>query len=306
MKVTFIGAGAMGGLFGAIMTEAGLDVQLVDIWAEHVAAIKQNGLSIDHDGEHRTVKLDIYTDYRDTRPADLVIVFTKGYDTAEAAKAAQHVLTPDGLVLTIQNGLGNADVLAQTLPREKVITGTTAYACGVKGPGRIMHSGMGPSAIGPWGGAPLDKVQAVADLLTKATIKTAVKEDVDSLVWTKFLLNCGANAIVALCQMKNGDIMDLEISKELSTGVILEGLAVAKALKIEIRDDILDYYWDVLKEVGGNRASMGQDVDAKRRTEIDTLNGSIVRLGKEHGIDTPFNFALTALIKAYEYHYLND
>ena len=111
MRVTFIGAGAMGGLFGSLMTEAGLDIQLVDIWEEHVEMIKEKGLRIDCDGQVRHVNLDIYTDYRVTRQADLVIVFVKGPQTAEAARAADAIIAPHGMVLTLQNGLGQPAII---------------------------------------------------------------------------------------------------------------------------------------------------------------------------------------------------
>lgn len=304
MKITFIGAGAMGGLIGGIMTESGEDVQLVDIWEEHVRAIRDRGVEIEREGATRSVALDIFTDYRETRPADLVIVFTKGYDTAAAAQAAGQILAPGGVVLTLQNGLGNAEVLAETLPADVVIAGTTAFASTLLGPGRLLHGGAGPTHVGAFAGAPLEKIEAVAALLNRVGMSTEVQEDVDALVWTKFLLNCGANAVVALCHMNNGDMMNLPITRELSEGLLKEGLAVAEALGIKIRPDILDYHWKVLEEVGKNRASMGQDVDARRRTEIDTLNGAIVRLGKENNVPTPLNFVMTALIKTYENHYL--
>jgi 2-dehydropantoate 2-reductase len=306
MKTTFLGAGAMGGLVGGIMTERGEDVQLVDIWEEHVTAIKKNGLRIEKDGQSRSIPLDIHTDYRQTRPADLVIVFTKGYDTAAAALSAREILAPGGVVLTLQNGLGNAEVLAETLPSDVIITGTTAYAGTLLGLGHVLHGGAGLTHIGAFAGVAKEKVDAVADLLNRVGMTTEVQNDVDALVWTKFLLNCSANAVVALCHMNNGDMMNLPITRELSEGLLDEGLAVARALNIDIRSDIVDYYWAVIREVGKNRASMGQDVDALRRTEIETLNGAIVRLGKEKGIPTPLNFAVTALIKTWEHHYLTE
>jgi 2-dehydropantoate 2-reductase len=287
MRVTFIGAGAMGGLFGSLMTEAGLDVQLVDIWEEHVEMIKDKGLRIDCDGQIRHVNLDIYTDYRLTRRADLVIVFVKGPQTAEAASAAAEIIAPDGMVLTLQNGLGNADILAKALDPEMVITGTTSYGSMVLGPGSIRHAGIGPTVIGPWAGGDLNKVAATARILTKGSIETEVKADVKALVWNKLMVNVGINAIVALTHIKNGQLVDLE------------------ALGISVRKDAVEHCWWVAKETAKARASMGQDVDAKRQTEIGTINGAIVRFGKELGIETPINFALTALITTWQNSYLN-
>ena len=306
MRVTYIGAGAMGGLFGSLMTEAGLDVQLVDIWTEHVAEIEKNGLRIDNKGDIRRVKLDLFTDYRKTRPADLVIIFVKGPQTAEAARAAAEIMAPDGVALTLQNGLGNADVMMDILAPEKVITGTTSYGSTVLGAGSIRHAGIGPTVIGPWAGADMDKVRAVAGVLTKAGIVTEVKEDVKALVWNKLMVNVGINAIVALTHIRNGNLLDLEITRELSRKAVEEGLAVAAKLGIGVMEDAVEHTLWVAEQTGLARASMGQDVDARRPTEIDTINGAIVRLGAEQGVDTPVNFALTALIKTWQNNYLNQ
>jgi 2-dehydropantoate 2-reductase len=305
MRITFIGAGAMGGLFGSLLTEAGLDVQLVDIWEAHVQAIKTKGIRIDCDGQIRHVNLDIHTDYRRTRQADLVIVFVKGPQTGEAARAAAEVIAPDGMVLTLQNGLGNADILAKSLDPKMVITGTTSYGSTVLGPGSIRHAGIGPTVIGPWARGDLTKVTATAQVLTKGSIETEVKEDVEALVWNKLLVNVGINAIVALTHIKNGQLVDLEMTKALSRAAVEEGQAVAKAQGINVREDVVEHCWWVAEQTGKARASMGQDVDAKRETEIGTINGAVVRLGKEQGIETPINFALTALITTWQNNYLN-
>ncbi len=304
MKTTFIGAGAMGGLFGALMTEHGLDVQLVDIWPEHVETIRRQGLRIEHEGRVRQVALDICADYRETRPADLAIVFVKGPQTVQAAPAAAAVLRAEGVVLTLQNGLGNAEVLAESVAPGRIIAGTTSYGSTVLGPGSIRHAGIGPTVIGPWNGADPQRVAAVAALLSRAGIRTEVQGDVKALVWNKLLVNVGINAIVALTHIRNGELLDLDITRELSRVAVSEGLAVARALGIEVRQDAVEHCWWVARETAKARASMGQDVDARRETEIRTINGAIVRLGRELGIETPVNFTLTALIETWQKHYL--
>ena len=303
MRITFFGAGAMGGVLGGAMIEHDLDVQHVDIWAEHVEAIKRDGLLIDVPGEpSRRVELDIYADYRETRPADLAIIFTKGYDTKEAAKGIKEILAPDGLVLTLQNGLGNADLAAEVIDREKILTGTTAWGATVLAPGHVRNSGQGTTVIGPWGGAGLDRVRAVAEEMTRGGIKTDVREDVSALVWRKLMANVGINPIVALCGLLNGELLDMEITRELSRKAVEEGMAVARALGINMDDDAVEHALWVAETTDKTRASMGQDVDAGRRTEIDAINGAIVRLGKEVGVETPVNFTLTAMIKTWEGH----
>ena len=304
MKATFIGAGAMGGLFGALMTEAGLDVQLVDIWEEHVRAIRRHGLRIESDTGVRHVPLDIHTDYRATRPADLVIVFVKGPQTRVAAAAAAAIRAPEGVVLTLQNGLGNADLLAEQVSSARVIAGTTSYGSTVLGPGSIRHGGIGPTVLGPWAGAPMERVHDAARALSRATIETQVMEEVQALVWNKLLVNVGINAIVALTHIRNGQLLDLASTRALSRVAVEEGLAVARALTIPVREDAVEHCLWVAGQTAKTRASMGQDVDARRQTEVDTINGSIVRLGEEVGVATPVNRTLTALIETWQHHYL--
>ena len=296
----------MGGLFGALMTEAGLTVGLVDIWEEHVAAIQERGLGIRREGRVRRVELDIHSDYRRTGPADLAVIFTKGPQTAEAARAAAEIMAPGGLALTLQNGLGNADTLVRVISPEAVLTGTTAHGSTVLGPGSILHGGEGPTIIGPWAGAPLEKVEEAARVFNRAGIETRVQEDVTAVVWNKLLVNVGINAIVALTHTKNRAVTELPATKELSRLAVEEGLAVARALGVQVREDAVEHCYAVARAVGANRASMGQDVDAKRQTEIETINGAIVRLGREVGVETPINFALSALIETWQHNYLKQ
>lgn len=304
MRITFVGAGAMGGLFGALMTEAGLDVQLVDIWKEHVSAVREKGLRVEHKGTVRHVALDMVADYRLTRPADLVIVFVKGPQTREAARAVAEIIAPGGVALTLQNGLGNADILAEHLAPERIVTGTTSHGSAVLAPGAIRHGGIGPTVIGPWAGAPGEKIDAVAAALNRSGIETEVMEDVKALVWNKLLVNVGINAIVALTHIRNGQLLELEITRGLSRRAVEEAMTVARALGITVRPDAVEHCWWVAEQTGPTRASMGQDVDARRQTEIGTINGAVVRLGCELGIETPINFALTALVETWQHHYL--
>jgi 2-dehydropantoate 2-reductase len=150
----------------------------------------------------------------------------------------------------------------------------------------------------------MQKVRATAELLTAATIQTEVMDDVEALVWNKLLVNVGINAIVALTGIRNGQLLDLEDTRELSRLAVEEALAVAAAKGIAVRQDAVEHCRWVAEQTGKARASMGQDVDARRLTEIETINGVVVRLGRELGLETPVNFALTALVKTLQAHYL--
>jgi 2-dehydropantoate 2-reductase len=147
-------------------------------------------------------------------------------------------------------------------------------------------------------------VEEAAAVFNQAGIETQVQEDVTAVVWNKLLVNVGINAIVALTHTLNRAVTELPVTKELSRLAVEEGLAVARALGVQARDDAVEHCYQVAEAVGANRASMGQDVDAKRETEIGTINGAIVRLGREVGLPTPVNFTLSALIETWQHNYL--
>jgi 2-dehydropantoate 2-reductase len=304
MKVVVVGAGAMGSLFGGLLAEAGTEVRLFDIWAEHVEAANEKGLSIESKGETRSVKVQATTDPRSIGCADLILIFVKSNHTGAAAETAKEMIDPDTLVLTLQNGMGNADIIAKVIDPGMVLSGTTSHGATMLGPGRIRHAGSGPTVIGMWAAGNVDKARNIADLFNNAGIETETVDDVLIVLWNKLLINVGINAITALTGIKNGQILDLESTKYLSRTAVEEAMAVARAQDIEIRDDMVDHVFQVAEATAQNRSSMGQDVDRKRQTEIGAINGVVVREGRRLGIETPVNQTLTALIETLEAHYL--
>ena len=304
MKVVVVGAGAMGSLFGGLLAEAGAGVQLLDIWAEHVKAINDKGLCIESQGGSRSVKIQATTDPESLDQADLIIIFVKSTHTGTAAEAAKEMVGPDTLVLTLQNGMGNADIIAEVIDPGRVLTGTTSHGATLLGPGRIRHAGSGPTVIGMWAGENVDRAGQIADLFNSAGIETKIVDDVRTVLWNKLLINVGINAITALTGIKNGQILDLEMTKDLSRAAVEEAMAVGRAQGVEIRDDAVDNVFQVADATAQNRSSMGQDVDNKRQTEIGAINGVIVREGRRLGIVTPVNRTLTALMETLEAHYI--
>jgi len=304
MKVAVVGEGAMGSLFGGLLAEAGAEVYLLDIWAEHVEAVNKKGLSIESRGESRSVKVRATTDPRSIGRADLIIIFVKSTHTGVAAETAKQIVGPDTFVLTLQNGMGNADIIADIINPGMVLSGTTSHGATVLGPGRIRHAGSGPTVIGMWAGGRVDKARHIVNLFNGAGIETKTVDDVRIILWNKLLINVGINAITALTGIKNGQILDLEITKDLSRAAVEEAMAVARVQGLEIPDDMVDQVFQVARATVQNRSSMGQDVDHKRQTEIGAINGVVVREGRRLGIKTPVNQTLTALIETLEAHYL--
>lgn len=303
MKIAVVGAGAMGSLFGALLAEAGSEVWLIDVWAEHIKIINEKGLSVEREGKIRSVEVGATTDPKRIGVADLIIIFVKSTQTAEAARVAKEMAGSGSLVLTLQNGMGNADVIAEVIDPDQVVAGTTSHGATMIGPGIIRHAGAGPTVIGMWSGKDLTKARGIAQLFTHACIETKVVENVGEVIWDKLLVNVGINAITALTGIKNGQLLDLEVTKTLSRKAVEEALAVARAQGIALRDNMVEHVLKVAEATGRNRSSMGQDVDKKRQTEIGTINGMIVSEGRKTGLETPVNETLTALIETLQDHY---
>lgn len=305
MKISVVGAGAMGSLFGAMLADAGNDVWLYDIWREHVRAINKNGLRIDRDGKTRTVKITATDDPKQIKTAELVIIFVKSTQTRSAAETARALTGPEGVVMTLQNGMGNADIIAEFITPVQILAGTTSHGATLIGPGQIRHAGVGLTTIGAWSDSKqgLHRAQQFSNFFNKAGIETEAIKDVRRVVWNKLLINVGINAITALTATKNGQILDLEATRELSRAAVKEATKVAQAKGVEVLENAVDQVFKIAAATGVNRSSMGQDVDNKRQTEISAINGYISSEAKRLGIEAPVNSTLTALIETLQYHY---
>jgi 2-dehydropantoate 2-reductase len=305
MKTAIVGAGAMGSLFGALLSEGGNDVRLYDVWQEHVDAINQSGLQIEREGIRRSVRIAATNSPQEIGPNDLVILFVKSTQTKTASDVARQLAGESGLVLTLQNGMGNADVIAEKIDPARILAGTTSHGATLLEAGSIRHAGIGPTTLGAWSTSEegLENAQRVADIFTAAGIETQAVEDVHSVVWNKLLINIGINAITALTGIKNGQLLDLESTREISRAAVQEAMGVARAVNVRINQDAVEHVLEVAQATAANRSSMGQDVDNRRQTEISTINGYIVQEAERLGLDAPVNRTLTALVETLQYHY---
>ena len=303
MKIAVVGAGAMGSLFGGLLTESGADVWLLDIWADHVKAVNENGLNIEREDKFRSVSVKATTDPNRIGISDLVIIFVKSTNTSQAAKTAKFLMDDSSLILTLQNGMGNADTIAEVIEPTRIIAGTTSHGATMLGPGSIRHAGIGPTTIGMWTDGGKDKALYIAKFLTEAGIKTEAVDDIQSVIWNKLLVNVGINAITALTGIKNGQLLDLSATQNISRAAVEEAMELARAQGIHIREDSVEYVFEIAKATSPNRSSMGQDVDNKRLTEIEAINGFVVREASKIGLKVPVNKTLTALIETLQSHY---
>ncbi|SMC21499.1 ketopantoate reductase [Desulfacinum hydrothermale DSM 13146] len=305
-RVLVVGAGAMGCLLGARFFQAGAQVLLLDVDQAHVAAICERGLELQElNGDRRKVYLRASCVREDPGgPADLVLVMLKSYATARALDLVfPDAMGPQTLFLSLQNGLGNGEILAELVGREKVLVGVTAQGATKEGPGRIRHGGEGPTFFGALSGRRPDTVQAVLALFQEAGLEATYREDIQVLIWEKLLVNVGINAVTALCGIPNGAIADLEPARSVCEAAVREAAAVAQAEGIPVSEDGVHKVLTVARATAANRSSMRQDVEAGRRTEIDAINGAVVRLAGQHGLAVPVNWALTQLVKVKEQSY---
>jgi 2-dehydropantoate 2-reductase len=298
MRVCVVGCGAVGALFAANLSQLDdVEVWAVDVWGEHVDAINENGLRLSGAGE--VVGRPRATSNPGEVPAcDFGIVATKSMQTGAAVAAVARAFA-DGSVCSVQNGVGNEEAIAEHVGR--VIRGTTFPAGKIVEPGHIQWEVKGDTTIGPFEArpAPMDAVERLADACTRAGMPTNAVRDARGPQWKKLIFNAATNPIGALTGLTHGRVCEDPALRRLVTALVDEGKAVAAVQEIELDEDpeeLIDYA--ARPEVAyDHKASMLQDVEARRETEIDFLNGGIARFGREHGVPTPLNDALTALIK---------
>lgn len=303
MDVAVLGSGAMGSLFGGRLAQAGMDVSFIDVWEEHVEALEDGGLVIEtSDGTERVSDVHATTSPASVGSVDLLLVFVKSIHTRDALADATPLL--DGTdVLTLQNGLGNPEILAEFVDESRVIAGVTAHGSTMVGPGHIRHAGSGPTTIGRYFVENDDRVTAIGERFTAAGIDTAVSPAITDAIWEKVLVNVGINAATALARVRNERLTTADPGRRLVDRAVSEAAAVADAEGIDVRADIVDHVLDIAERTGSNRSSMRQDVEAGRRTEIETLNGAVVYRAEAHGIDTPVNRTLADLVRLTETGY---
>jgi 2-dehydropantoate 2-reductase len=301
MKIVMLGAGAMGSLFGAMLsTGQRNEVWLLDIWEEHIRRVTSQGLVVESGDEQRVFQPRATMNPQDIGVADLVVVFVKAYLTRDGVEFGLPVVGRETLFLSLQNGLGNLENIRSALPDAPVVGGVTSQGSTMLGPGRIRHGGKGPTFVGQVGKDMTRGVERIVSLFNQCGIPTETSDDIESLIWEKLLINVGINPVTAITGLKNGELLDHEETKSLVAMAVEEAERVAQEKGIRVKGSAAEKVFEVCRATAQNRSSMGQDIDNRRRTEIDFINGAIVREGEALGMATPVNATLTCLVKALE------
>ncbi len=309
-SVVVVGAGAMGGLFGGLLAEGGLDVTLVDAAADHIAAIKSKGLRIVGVGGDRFIPINATTAPIEIRLADVVLFQCKAFANQAAAQSVKHLFNGQTAAISFQNGLGNEATLEAILGKGTVIGGLTAQAGLVEAPGVVRNFGDLPTHIGELSGGLSERVVAIAEAFTRHGLPTIATPEIKREKWKKLLGNVALGAISAVTDFRSFEIMRVPELQVTVFRLIDEAAAVAKAEGVVL--DVAEAREVLMKLVdtsgggtGTSKSSMREDIIRQRPTEIDTIHGAVAKLARQHGIDTPTLDCLIALVKGIQSTYLN-
>jgi 2-dehydropantoate 2-reductase len=301
MRICVIGCGAVGSLFAAHLARAGeAEVWAYDVWKEHTDAIRTQGLRLSGAADF-TAKLNATSDPHELPNCDYGIVATKAIHTRHAIAQTAHIFDGTSAVCSVQNGVGNEEIIAEHVKR--VIRGTTFPAGHPIAPGHIGYDIQGDTWIGPFEPThtPMERVEELAALMTRSGMNTVALKDARGAQWTKLIFNASTNPVGALTLLHHGAATRFAPTGKLFEDLIAEGEAVAGKIGIELHGDPRKLVQKGASAPGKHRASMLQDVLAKRQTEVDFMNGAIVQWGEKVGVPTPLNRALWALIKGLEH-----
>lgn len=300
MKTVMIGPGAMGSLFGGLLSRAGEELWLVGYRKEQVETICSVGLTLEEKGKSQIIPMKATPDVTSVGKADLVIFFVKTYDTERAVSDSLVLEKEDTVFLTLQNGLGNEEAICKKIDRKKVMLGVTGHGATLLRPGHVRHAGWGKTFVGELDHRITDRATRIAQMFCKAGIETEASPNIHDQVWGKLVVNAGINALTALTGFKNGQLLDYPETARLMERLVFEAAQVARRKGVHIEEDPIEKVRKAAGATRENRSSMGQDFDHRRRTEIDAINGAVVREAQALGILSPFNQAVTDLVKAIE------
>lgn len=288
IRVLVLGTGAIGSLLAARLARAGAaDVTIAGTWAEALETIRRDGITVKDDTGRWSARVAAAA-LSDVGQADFVLVLVKSPRTAAVAETAARALAPGGMIVTLQNGLGNREVLAAVAGADRVAIGVTTLGATLLGPGRV-RAAPGGIVIGAADAGPLARL---GHALQAAGMETETMPDIGRLVWRKLAASCSINPVAALLGVANGVLVSSAEGRERLTAAAREVGAVAAAKGIDLQEDAVALAMTVASRTAGNRCSMLQDLDRGAPTEIDALCGAIVAEGQAVGVPTPVNAAL--------------
>jgi 2-dehydropantoate 2-reductase len=304
MNIVIVGAGAMGGAIGALLSQAKNSVTLLDVSKETVEAVNRHGLRIQNKAGdvtiHRVPAVNHASEI--TGEIDLIVVFVKCYHTAAAIESVRNLIGPTTTILSLQNGWGNGPRIAALVGAEKVVLGVCYHSATVLAPGHVLHAGQGKTFIGELDGTLSPRVRAIAQTFSEAGIPVEPSGQVLREIWAKLALNVATLPTSSTTRITADRLLDTDEMQALMRALLREVVTVAQSQGIGLE---FDERWSVItgllaKLSPGSKGSMLQDVEKGRATEIDVMCGAIIEAGKQHRVETPYNHAMYCLIRALE------
>jgi 2-dehydropantoate 2-reductase len=292
-RIAVMGAGAVGCYYGAMLARAGGNVTLIGR-ARHVEAVQRSGLRLQTSASDDQIRVGGSTDASGVRGAQLVLFSVKSNDTEAAGRAMAPFLERDAAIVTLQNGVDNAERLTQTLGRE-VIPAVVYVAVEMAGPGHVRHHGRGELVIGRVAAS-----EAIVQAFSAAGVSVEISDNVAGALWSKLIVNSAYNALSAITQLPYGRLVQHAGVPAIMEDVVDECLAVARAAGVHVPGDMHETVRRIAQTMPGQYSSTAQDLSRQKKTEIEHLNGFVVRKGEAHGVRTPVNRTLLALVKALE------
>ncbi|MCM8779004.1 MAG: 2-dehydropantoate 2-reductase [Candidatus Omnitrophica bacterium] len=306
MKIVIVGPGAMGCLFGVFLAKSGQEVYFLDKNKARAKEIQGKGILVEGLSNFSVKNIKATTEAEEIGEANLVILATKSYDTEGAIKNVLSIIEKETLVLTLQNGLGNVEIINRYVAQNKIIAGVTNEGATLLGIGHIRHAGKGETILGAISNIKnqISKIEEIVEIFNRAGFETKITERVEDLIWSKLMINVGINALTAILHLNNGRLVEISSARQIMLEAVKEAEKIVKKKKIKLLyKNPVEKVEEVCRLTAGNVSSMLQDVLKKRRTEIDFINGAIVNEGKKLGIPTPVNSVLTDLVKTIEGSY---
>jgi len=303
LKICILGSGALGSTFGAALSEAGHETWLLNRAGAHLEAIRQHGLTVIEDDIERSVRIHAASRAEEVGPVDLLIVLVKSFVTSEAIAGATALLGPQTVVLSLQNGLGHEDLLADVVGRDQVIAGKTYVGGVLLAPGRIRCGVEGKQTfIGELDGQVSARISHIAEVLRGAGLDTRVSENILGTMWDKLLVNVATGALTGITMLTYGQLYSEPLLRETALAAVGEAIAVAQAAGVTLSLTEPEQAWNLASAglPASFKTSMLQSLEKGSVTEIDFINGAVVRLGQRHGIATPVNATLVACVKGIE------
>lgn len=302
MKIAVIGAGAMGCFYGARLS-ACHDVYYIDAYQPQVDALNRDGITVVEGETEQRYRARAFMSGNADERADLVILFVKTLFTERALTRNQNIIGKDTVLLTLQNGAGNDRTIKTHMDEKNIIIGTSKHNCVNLGDGKIRHSGSGETVIGSLSGN-IALAQWVKDVLESGGFETIASDNIQRIIWTKLFVNLSINALTALMDANIGLVVENEYAKDIAIHIVKEAIAVAKADGNAFDErEILDMVFAIAEECADGHASMCQDMQNKRLTEVDAINGALVRAAKEYNLPAPYNAMITKLVHCREILY---